>query len=68
MENSLGANHPEIIGVLNALARIYYDRGDYETSEPLHRQALKIMENTLGPDHSDTHAVRSHLTELYKSA
>jgi CHAT domain-containing protein/Tfp pilus assembly protein PilF len=50
---------------LNALARVYYSRGDYANAEPLYQKALKIREKVLGPDHPKTAQSLDNLGQVY---
>jgi tetratricopeptide (TPR) repeat protein len=52
---------------LNNLAELYYNQGRYEEAEPLYKRALKILEDTLGPDHPEVALTLESLKALYKN-
>jgi hypothetical protein len=41
--------------------------GDYGKAEPLYQRALRIGEELLGPEHSDTASGLDNLAHLYES-
>jgi tetratricopeptide (TPR) repeat protein len=50
--------------LLHELAKYAATQSDYDAAEPMFRQALKIRERILGPDHSDTLMSVNDLAEL----
>ena len=50
-EQALGPDHPDVAYPLNNLAILYKEQGKYAEAEPLYQRALRIREQTLGPDH-----------------
>ena len=47
----LGSEHQNVATILNTLAGLYKDMGDYEKALPLYQKALDIRETVLGPQH-----------------
>jgi len=52
---------------LNNLALLYKATNRLKEAEPLIRRALKIFEDSLGPDHPSTQTVRKNLEILLRS-
>lgn len=52
-EKTLGRDHADTATVLEKLATVYRETGNYADAEPLHRNALAIREQVLGPEHPD---------------
>jgi CHAT domain-containing protein/lipopolysaccharide biosynthesis regulator YciM len=50
-EQSLGAEHPDLILMLAHLAAVYYSRGNFAKHQALCQRGLAIAEKTLGPEH-----------------
>ena len=48
-ERLFGPEHPDTAMSLNNLAELYRAQGRYGDAEPLHRRALAIREEALGP-------------------
>jgi CHAT domain-containing protein/Tfp pilus assembly protein PilF len=46
-----GSQHKETAALMNSLALLYRDEGQYATAEPLFLQSLQIRESKLGKDH-----------------
>ena len=62
---SLGRAHPEYARTMNNLGVLYADIGDLETAEGLLREAQRIRQDALPPQHADL-AVSAHcLGHLY---
>ena len=51
--------------MVNALANMYYCRGEHEKSDKLHRRVMEERDRMLGPDHEETLAGVDKLAELY---
>ena len=49
----LGDNHPDVAILLNNMANLKWNTGDYDESERLYRDAIDIWKESLGPDHPD---------------
>jgi len=60
-------NPPDVARVLNNLAILYSDQGQYERAKPLHQRALRIRLATLGPNHPDVVNSLNDLAILYRS-
>lgn len=50
----LGAEHPETLNSLNALARLLYKKGLYKEAEKMHREILAKEERIQGETHPNT--------------
>lgn len=50
-EQSLGAEHPDLILMLVHLATVYYGRGNFAKHQELCQRGLAIAEKALGPEH-----------------
>ncbi|CAM9825198.1 unnamed protein product, partial [Discosporangium mesarthrocarpum] len=59
-----GKDHTEVATDLSKLAEVLQDNGNLEAAEPLHRRALSIREQHLGPDHPDLAITLSNLALL----
>ncbi len=64
-ERALGGAHPLVASSLNDLARVYTEKGDLASAEPLYKRALGIVEKALGADSPDVAACVNNLAELY---
>ena len=53
VQKEFDSGHPNAAFVLNDLAFFYQSIRKYAEAEPLHRRALQIRENVLGPEHGD---------------
>jgi hypothetical protein len=53
--------------VLNALASYLSDHAHYAEAEPLYQRALRIWEQSLGPDHPLTREVRDNYAILQQA-
>lgn len=62
----LGERHPDLVGMLNALALLYKVQGRYAQAEPLYQRAVAIQEAALGPGHPDLAVALKNLAELYE--
>ena len=51
---------------LNNLAALYRDQGRYSEAEPLHKRALSIQEQVLGPTHPNTAKSLNNVAALYR--
>lgn len=49
----LGESHSQVAVVLGALAQVHHSQGRREEAEDLYRQALAMLEDTLGPEHPE---------------
>jgi CHAT domain-containing protein len=58
---ALGEAHPLFAHSLNNLGDLYHSMGDYESAEPLFRQAVEILRVALGEGHPDYAAGISNL-------
>jgi len=58
-----GEGRPEVATVLASLAAVRHARGDYTSAEELYREALRIRERTLSPNHITTAATLESLAE-----
>ena len=50
----LGERHRDTPTYINALARLYYQVGDYETAGRGFERAVELRTRLMGPDHTDT--------------
>lgn len=53
-EQQLGQHHPDTAQSLNNLAGLLSNTGRYKEAEPLYRQAIAILLETLGEQHPHT--------------
>ena len=60
-----GDGDPRLPVSLNNLAELYRAQGKYADAEPLHKRALSIRENHLGPEHRDAAESLSNLALVY---
>ncbi|HWP83648.1 MAG TPA: tetratricopeptide repeat protein [Terriglobia bacterium] len=51
--------------ILNNLARVLFDQNKYEESQPLYERALKVLEQSVGPQHPKLATPKSNLAKLY---
>ena len=63
-----GPRHFRIASLLNNLAILHSDRGDYETARQVSRRALEIRIETLGEHHPDTADGVNNLASLERRA
>lgn len=66
LEVKFGLEHPYIAGILNYLAGIYYQMGEYEKALPLMQRDLEIGEKVLGLKHPHVATTLNNLAELYR--
>jgi serine/threonine-protein kinase len=59
--NVYGEDSNRLAHVLDEMAAMYCDKGDCSQAETFERRALRIRQQTLGPDHPDTLNVRHKL-------
>lgn len=62
-EHRLGAEHPDLAVLLNALSRLYLRRGAHELAEPL-LQRLHAIKRTKGEDHPEVATVLASLANV----
>jgi len=48
------------------LAILYYQQSKYAEAEPLYQRALRIWEQSLGPEHPHTQAFRANYATLLR--
>jgi CHAT domain-containing protein/Tfp pilus assembly protein PilF len=68
MERAKGPDHTDVAAVLNNLAELYKNAGDYEKAEPLYQRSLAIRERVFGPDHPDVAQSLNNLAGLYDNS
>ncbi len=56
----------ELLGLLDYLADIYYEKGEYSKAQPLFEKALAIRENTLYAEHLDVATSLNNLGFIYQ--
>ncbi len=61
----LSATESFFIEVQNNLGQLFYMQSDYVQAEPYFQRAVKIQENTFGPEHPRTAQSLHHLAKLY---
>src|SRR5262245_36806198 len=44
LENAAGADHPDLVPLLNNLARIHEDRSEYTRAEQLYQRSVRVLE------------------------
>jgi CHAT domain-containing protein/Tfp pilus assembly protein PilF len=64
-ESVLGADHPDVAAALNAMANIYWLKGDYARAEPLYQRILSVLEKTLEPENPRIAITLNNLAGLY---
>lgn len=52
-EKVLGPMHPTTHTTINNLASLLYAQGQYGKAEPLYRQMVGFLTQTLGPEHPE---------------
>jgi tetratricopeptide (TPR) repeat protein/predicted Ser/Thr protein kinase len=65
IEQTLGADHPDVAASLNSLAVIRFGMGAYAEARALHERALAIRERSLGPDHPDLAGTLANLANVH---
>jgi CHAT domain-containing protein/Tfp pilus assembly protein PilF len=60
-----GSEHTETAGLMNSLALLYRDQGQYAKAEPLFLRSLQIREEKLGKEHPDVAQSLGSLAWLY---
>ncbi len=65
MEQTLGADHPDLAEYLNQLGLRHYEQGNYADAEPLFQRGLVIREKILGKEHPDVAESLNNLAALY---
>ena len=53
-KTKLGANHPETLDSMGKLGYIYGKQGQVDEAQVLISQAVKLLEETIGPQHPTT--------------
>jgi tetratricopeptide (TPR) repeat protein len=61
----LGPEHPLTALILNNLAALYHEMGDYAKAKTLLKEALEIRQKVLGWEHPDTAQSLNNLAALY---
>ena len=64
-EKEFGANHTNVAVILNSLALVYFDQGQFATTEPLLKRALTIRQYAFSPDHPEVAMSLNNLALLY---
>ncbi len=67
-ENYLGKEHLEVAEVVNHLAEIHANNGEYAKAEPLYQRVLTIREKAWGAEHPEVANALSNLGLLYINA
>jgi len=65
VEKVLGAEHPDVATLLNNLAELHKNKGDYGRAELLFQRALAIDERALGAEHPAIATDLNNLATLY---
>lgn len=60
-KRALGAEHVEVGRTLHLLGALYADMGRYDEAELYFKQALEILQQTLGADHPDVTTARDNI-------
>lgn len=67
-----GDEHPEtaweLVGYAGMIWRTSHEPGDFERAITIQREAIDILERTLGPDHSRLLMARTNLASMVRSA
>jgi tetratricopeptide (TPR) repeat protein len=63
-EQTVGAQHPDLVSRLTHLAALYREQGRHAEAEPLLRRALAISEQTVGLQHPNLVAILTHLATI----
>jgi tetratricopeptide (TPR) repeat protein/transcriptional regulator with XRE-family HTH domain len=65
IEQQLGPEHPDLVPLLDHLAMIHREQGNYIEAVSLFRQAVQIQEQALGTTHPDVATQLGGLANLY---
>lgn len=66
VEKVLGEEHPNLSGILYALADLHLKHGKYAEARPLYKRALAIDEKALGKSHPDVATCLINLGKCYE--
>lgn len=66
-EKMLGPKHPDVANILNNLALLLSNHGDFAVARPLHERALAIHEKALGPEHPNVATSLNNLAQLLQA-
>jgi len=66
LESKLGSEHPNVVVLLNNLATLYRNMGEYEKALPFYLRVLEIKEKGPGLKHPSATVILSNLAELYR--
>lgn len=64
-EQASGETHLDLIYPLNMLAILYYEQEHYEQAESLFQRVLRIIEQTLGPEHLELARALNNVGSFY---
>jgi predicted ATP-binding protein involved in virulence/Flp pilus assembly protein TadD len=67
MEQTLGADHPDLAHYLNQLGMRHFEQAHYAEAEPLFQRGLAIREKALGNEHPDVAQSLNNLAVLYQA-
>jgi tetratricopeptide (TPR) repeat protein len=62
-----GSEHPDVAVVLNNMAGLYRDMGEYKKALSLYQRTLEIVEVLLSPEHPDVAVVLNNMARLYEN-
>jgi tetratricopeptide (TPR) repeat protein len=63
---TLGEEHRDTVGTMDALAFLYQQEGKYAQAESLHTKVLEVLRRILGRDHPDTLGAMNDLAVVYQ--
>jgi CHAT domain-containing protein len=61
----LNKDHPDYATILNNLAKLYHDMGNYSKAESMYQEALEIRSKVLGKNHPDCAVTLNNIGLLY---
>jgi len=68
MKAKRGPDHPETLGMMDAIANLYHAAGRRDEAFKLREQTLELRKAKLGPDHPDTLKSMDGLVDAYVKA
>lgn len=64
---ALGPEHPSVVGLLEPIAGLKMDLGDFASAEREYLRAVELSQKVLGPTHEQTLTAMNNLADVYVS-